>query len=78
MWILKSFDEMSQMKRQMELAGTNLSDDELENMLEEGGRAKLLGHVQVPSNILAKIFLKSYITSVLNPIWPIVYFGQFC
>ena len=37
----------SQMKRQMELAGTNLSDDELENMLEEGGRAKLLGHVQV-------------------------------
>lgn len=36
-----------QMKRQMELAGTNLTDDELENMLEEGGRAQLLGHVQV-------------------------------
>ena len=31
----------------MELAGTNLSDDELETMLEEGGRAQLLGHVQV-------------------------------
>ena len=36
-----------QMKRQMELAGTNLSDDDLETMLEEGGRAQLLGHVQV-------------------------------
>ena len=38
-----------QMKRQMELAGTNLSDDDLETMLEEGGRAQLLGHVQVQS-----------------------------
>jgi len=37
----------SQMKRQMELAGTNLTDDDLETMLEEGGRAQLLGHVQV-------------------------------
>jgi hypothetical protein len=45
------------MKRQMELAGTNLSDDELENMLEEGGRAKLLGHVQVPGvDVMITIF----------------------
>jgi hypothetical protein len=44
------------MKRQMELAGTNLSDDELDHMLEEGGRAKLLGHVLVPILLFKSIF----------------------
>ena len=36
--------------RQMELAGSTLTDEELENMLEAGEGAMLMGHVKIEGN----------------------------
>ena len=36
--------------RQMELAGSNMTDEELENMLEAGESAQLMGHVRIEGN----------------------------
>jgi len=37
----------SKIGRQMELAGAGVTDDQLENMLEQGQGAQLMGHIQI-------------------------------
>lgn len=47
--IQTDFRDQSKQKigRQMELAGAGVSDDQLENMLETGQGAQLMGHIQI-------------------------------
>jgi len=47
--IQQDFKEQSKKKigRQMELAGSNLTEDQLEEMLEQGQGAQLVGHVHI-------------------------------
>lgn len=47
--IQQDFKEQSKKKigRQMELAGSNLTEDQLEDMLEQGQGAQLVGHVHI-------------------------------
>lgn len=47
--VQQDFKEQSKKKigRQMELAGSNLTEDQLEDMLEQGQGAQLVGHVHI-------------------------------
>ena len=40
-------DSKKQIGRQMELAGAEVTDQQLEDMLEGGGGAQLMGHIQI-------------------------------
>ena len=40
-------DSKKQIGRQMELAGADVTDQQLEDMLEGGGGAQLMGHIQI-------------------------------